>query len=346
MLTFKVRIADPVIRAIRHSLIASILILCAGWSVLGSEHHRSDQDNVATFSIVAHDSVTGELGVAVASRFFTVGNVVPWATAGVGAVATQAYANTSFGWRALDLLEAGLTAEEARDVLVRSDDNPNRRQLGIVSAGGSSATYTGDSCLVWAGGRAGPHYAVQGNILAGEAVVAGMEKAFLETEGTLAERLYAALLAGEENGGDARGKQSAALLVVRDGAGYGGYTDRAIDIRVDDHAEPFAELGRLLKIAQMNYAWNDAWTHFSEGRYEQALAPMEQAAKLAPEYAEVHYDLACIRLAVKDTQGALTALKKAVELNPKLARQAEVDDDLSGLRGNAEFEKLIQSSSQ
>jgi len=306
-----------------------------------AELEQSCQDKIATFSIVARDSATGELGIAVASRFFAVGAVVPWAKAGIGAVATQSYANTTFGWRGLELLEQGLTPAEAINVLTRNDDNPEQRQVGIVAADGNSATYTGAKCLAWAGGRQGRDYAIQGNILAGEAVVTAMEKTFLETKGTLADRLYAALLAGEANGGDSRGKQSAAMLVVRAGAGYGGYTDRAIDIRVDDSPEPFEELGRLLTMAQMNYAWNDAWTLFTQKKYAEALAPMERAAGLAPDYGEVHYDLACIRLAAGDKPGALEAIKKALKLNPKLANQASKDDDLAGLRGDKEFEKIV-----
>lgn len=301
---------------------------------------------ISTFSIVARDSVTGELGVAVASRFFAVGNVVPWAKADVGAVATQSFANTTFGWRGLELLEKDLTPGEIVKVLVRNDDNPERRQLGIVAADGNAASYTGKSCLHWAGGRSGPNYAVQGNILAGEAVVIGMQKAFLETKGTLADRLYAALLAGEKNGGDARGKQSAALLVVKKGAGYGGYTDRAIDIRVDDHPEPFKELGRLLNYAQMNYAWNEGWTLFTKKQSREALPYIERAAGLAPENAEVLYDLAVIRLAAGKQKEALNALKKALKLNPKLKKQAAKDSDLSGLKGNPKFEVLIQASSK
>lgn len=325
-------------------LVFAVMLASVGMSTIGSA--ANIDDNIATFSIVAHDSATGELGVAVASRFFTVGNVVPWAKAGVGAVATQAYANTSFGWRGLELLEKGLTPQEARDVLIRHDDDPGRRQMGIVSADGRSATYTGDGCTAWAGGRAGPHYAVQGNILAGEAVVIAMEKVFLETKGTLADRLYAALMAGEEAGGDSRGKQSAALLVVKEGTGYGGYTDRAIDIRVDDHPEPFKELGRILQIGQMNYAWNEAWTLFTQSKYAEALPPMERTAELAPDYGEVFYDLACIRLANDDRQGALAALQKALALNPKLVGQATKDDDLAKLRGDAEFERIIGSGGQ
>ena len=297
---------------------------------------------VSTFSIVARDSVTGELGVAVASRFFAVGSVVPWAKAGVGAVATQSFANTTFGWRGLELLEKGATADESLQILLRDDNDRERRQLGIVSAKGASATYTGKGCLAWAGGRNGPNFAIQGNILAGEAVVTEMEKAFLQTKGTLADKLYAALIAGDANGGDARGKQSAAMLVVKEGAGYGGFTDRAIDIRVDDHLEPFRELGRLLTYAQMNYAWNEGWTAFTQRRYAEALDHQERAARLAPENPEVLYDLAVIRVAAGKKSEALEALSKAMSLNPKLKKQASVDNDLAILRGDPIFEKLIK----
>ncbi|MDH3251557.1 MAG: DUF1028 domain-containing protein, partial [Ignavibacteria bacterium] len=275
-----------------------------------------DRDTVATFSIVARDPVSGELGVGVASRFFAVGLVVPWAKAGIGAVATQSRANTSFGWRGLDLLEKGATPEQASSILLRNDAYPERRQFGIVAADGTSSTYTGSKCVAWAGGRHGENYAVQGNILAGEAVVAAMESAFVDTRGTLADRIFASLVAGDGKGGDARGKQSAAMLIVKDHAGYGGFTDRAIDIRVDDHPEPFTELGRLLDYAQMNYSWNEAWTLFTTGYADSALAPMERTARRAPENPEVLYDLAAIRLAGGLTDGSLDALEKALTLNP------------------------------
>lgn len=318
-----------------------LLLLITGTSI---SQNPPGQNNhlVSTFSIVARDSITGELGVAVASRFFAVGNVVPWATANVGAIATQSFANTSFGWRGLELLEMGLTPDEVIDILLRDDDNPTQRQIGVVSADGSSATYTGENCLAWAGGRSGIDYAVQGNILAGEEVVEGMERAFLQTKGTLADRLYAALLAGEKNGGDSRGKESAALTVVKENAGYGGYTDLAIDIRVDDHLKPFKELGRLLKIAQMNYAWNEGWTLFTKKDYVGALPHIEKAANLAPNMAEVHYDLAVIRLAAGKKNEALQALKHAIQLNPKLKKQAAVDNDLADIRNSDEFKKIIK----
>ena len=314
----------------------------SGTSPLAQGATRDEQEVIATFSIVARDSVAGELGVAVASRFFAVGAVVPWARADIGAVATQSFANTNFGWRALELLEKGATPAEVAEILIRDDDDPQRRQFGIVAADGKSATYTGEKCLAWAGGRSGPDYAIQGNILASEEVVTAMEKTFLESGGTLADRIYAALVAGDEKGGDSRGKQSAALLVVKKNAGYGGYTDRAIDIRVDDHAEPFKELGRLLKYAQMNYAWNEAWTLFTQKKYADALPHMERAANLAPENGEVLYDLAVIRLAAGKEGEALEALEKALSLNPKLKKQASEDGDLSRLKGNPRFEDLIK----
>ena len=303
---------------------------------------QPDDGPVSTFSIVARDSATGEVGVAVASRFFAVGSVVPWARADVGAVATQSFANTSFGWRGLDLMEAGLSPAEVSTALLEQDDDPTRRQFGIVSASGESVTYTGEDCIPWAGGRRGPGYAIQGNILAGEDVVLGMESAFLRASGTLADRLYAALIAGEKAGGDSRGKQSAALLVVKANAGYGGYTDRALDVRVDDHEEPFVELGRLLSFAQMNYSWNDGWTLYTLGSYSKALVAMERTAALAPENAEVLYDLAVIRLAAGDRPGALEALSKSIVLNPAIANQAAEDAALGSLRTDSVFQALTR----
>jgi len=287
---------------------------------------------VATFSIVARDPNTNELGVAVASRFFSVGSVVPYASATAGAVATQANANVAFGPRGLELLQRGANAEETLKILLREDADPSARQLGIVARDGSSATYSGPKCNNWAGGRNGPNYAVQGNILAGEQVVVAMEKAFLETKGTLARRMFAAISAGDAAGGDSRGRQSAVLIVVKEGAGYNGNSDRAIDIRVDDHADPFHELGRLLDIAEMNYAWNEGWTAFTHKRFAEALVAQERAALLAPENPELLYDLAVIRLAGGKRAEAEQALAKALALNPKLKQQASSDPDLEALR--------------
>ena len=168
-----------------------------------------------------------------------------------------------------------------------------------------------------------------------------MENTFLETTGTLAERLYAALVAGDAKGGDSRGKQSAALLVVKANAGYGGHTDRAIDIRVDDHPEPFKELGRLLDYAQMNYSWNEGWTLFRQNNPDEALPHMERTARLAARNPEVLYDLAVVRLAAGKTDGALDALQKAIELNPNLINQARGDSDLNQLRNDERFIEML-----
>jgi len=200
---------------------------------------------VATFSIVAFDPASGELGVAVQSKFLAVGAVVPWARAGVGAVATQAMANVSFGPRGLDLLSEGITAEETIEALISADEGREDRQIGVVDARGRTATFTGDGCFDWAGGVTGDHYAAQGNILIGEETVRAMTRAYEETTGDLAGRLLVALDAGQEAGGDSRGRQSAALLVVREGGGYGGQSDRVVDLRVDDHSDPIKELMRI-----------------------------------------------------------------------------------------------------
>lgn len=213
---------------------------------------------VATYSIVAYDRVTGDLGVAVQSKFFGVGTVVPWAKAGVGAIATQASANIRYGPEGLKLLEAGLTPREVIDKLTSADEGRDDRQCGMVDANGSAASYTGRACLAFAGNRTGTHYAVQGNILVGEKVLEDMAEAYEAAQkagaGELADWLVAALQAGEDAGGDSRGRQSAALLVVRDKSGYGGANDRYIDLRVEDHTDPTHELGRLLEIHKKFYA--------------------------------------------------------------------------------------------
>ncbi len=224
---------------------------------------RPDQDAprvpvVNTFSIVAFDPATGDLGVAVQSRFFGVGSVVPWATAGVGAVATQAEANPAYGPDGLALLAAGKSAQEAVRSLTAADDGRARRQVGIVDARGRSASFAGTACSPWAGGRDGDGYCVQGNILAGEEVVRAMATAFEaareEKSSELADWCLAALVAGQAAGGDRRGQQSAALLVVRDRAGFGGGNDRYVDLRVEDHPTPIAELARLLEMHKQVFA--------------------------------------------------------------------------------------------
>jgi uncharacterized Ntn-hydrolase superfamily protein len=207
----------------------------------------------STFSIVACDLDEKCWGIAVASKFPAVGAVVPWAQAGAGAVATQSFANTSFGPRGLEMLAGGHSAEDTLSRLLVDDPDKEHRQVGIVDAIGGSATFTGKVCYAWAGGVTGFGYSIQGNILSGEQVVPAMQKTFLEIKGELPGRLYKALLAGDRAGGDRRGRQSAAIYVVKPKGGYGGYIDRWIDYRVDDHPDPVLRLGELLDLHSLYF---------------------------------------------------------------------------------------------
>jgi uncharacterized Ntn-hydrolase superfamily protein len=205
----------------------------------------------STFSIVAFDPTNGDLGIAVESKFLSVGAVVPFARAGVGAIATQSWANTSYGPRGLALLKRGLTPRQVGAALVATDKDRALRQFGIIDARGRAFSYTGEKCFDWAGGRVGKNFAAQGNILAGAAVVDALAETFEQAQGELADRLVAALAAGQRAGGDKRGQESAALLVARKKGGYAGFNDRYIDLRVDDHPAPIDELKRLLDLHRL-----------------------------------------------------------------------------------------------
>ena len=229
-----------------------------------------------TYSIVAYDSVTGDLGIAVQSKFPNVGGIVPWARSGVGAVATQSLGNTDYGEKGLELIAQGATAPEALRIVMRSDPRPAQRQVGMVDARGNAASWTGDSTFDWAGGRTGGRadgppqtggkgqvisgrgYAAQANIMVSDATVRNMAETFERSRGSLADRLLAALMAGQAGGGDKRGMQSAALLVVRAGAGYLGLNDRYIDIRVYDAPDPIKELQRLYELHKLYFFTTDS----------------------------------------------------------------------------------------
>jgi uncharacterized Ntn-hydrolase superfamily protein len=223
-----------------------------------------------TYSIVAYDSATGDLGVAVQSKFPNVGGIVPWAKAGIGAVATQSLGNTAYGDEGLQLMAMGATAPEAMRIVMRRDARPSQRQVGMVDAHGNSASWTGDSCFDWAGGRtqgvdgqivtgakgamiAGRHFAAQANIMVSDQTVKNMADAYVRATGSLADRLMAALVAGQAGGGDKRGVESAALLVVRANGGYLGANDRYIDLRVYDDTNPIRELERLYRLHQLYF---------------------------------------------------------------------------------------------
>lgn len=228
-----------------------VLFLAFGSALLAAD------PQVHTFSIVAFDPATGDLGVAVESKYFGVGSVVPWAKTGVGAVATQARAKVSFGPEGLRLMEAGKSPREALDTLLAADPLREERQVGMIDAQGHTAAFTGAECFAFAGHREGKNFTVQGNLLAGEKVLTAMADAFesaqLEESSELADWLLAALTAGQAAGGDKRGQQSAALLVVRANGGPGGDNDRYCDLRVEDHPTPIAELARLRELHREFY---------------------------------------------------------------------------------------------
>ena len=353
---------------------------CAGTQRPEPEAVRllDDVDPGSTFSIVGRDPENGDLGVAVQSKFFAVGPVVPWVEAGVGAIATQSYANTTYGPRGLALLREGLAPEEVSARLTGDDAGRDRRQLGIVDAKGRSSTFTGTGCIPWAGGHAGTDLAVQGNILVSEATVSAMRVAFRETAGELAERLVAALEAGQKAGGDSRGRQSAAVIVARKGGGYAGLDDRYLDLRVDDHEDPIRELRRLLEMRLGKDSLSRARRLSRGGKAEEAIDLLARAIAERPGWASARFERGRLLLdagrkdegrreieaAVATDPGfdhnhflaarllasggldeaALAEARKALELNPEYAhafRRAleESGNPLGRLRG--EIEKLL-----
>ncbi len=211
----------------------------------------SQKSHPSTYSLAARDPQNGDFGIVVQSKFPAVGVMVPWAKADIGAVATQAWANTSYGPRGLELLRKGKSVSETLRILLSDDDNAEHRQVGIVDAKGNAIAHTGDECMEWAGHLTGNGFTCQGNILTGEAVIVSMVEAYEQTEGDLIDKLFASLKAGQAAGGDRRGMQSAAILVVREKGGYEGGTDRYVDVRVDDHQDPIKELERVFGVYDM-----------------------------------------------------------------------------------------------
>jgi uncharacterized Ntn-hydrolase superfamily protein len=213
---------------------------------------------ITTFSIVAADLATGDLGIAVASKFLACGAVVPWASAGAGAVATQSFANTAYGPDGIRMMRDGLSAQDALAKLLADDADRDLRQVGLVDARGGAAAHTGPGCHAWAGHHVGEGFTCQGNILVGQDTVDAMAAAFRAAKGELSGRLVTALAAGEKAGGDKRGKQASAVYVVRAKGGYGGMNDVLVDLRVDDHPDPVGELRRLLDLRNLYFGTSPA----------------------------------------------------------------------------------------
>ena len=297
----------------------------------------SAAEPVATFSIVGYDPATGDLGVAVQSKFFAVGSVVPWAKSGVGAIASQAYGNTTFGPLGLAMLEDGASVRAVMESLLVSDPDAAQRQVGIVDAGGNSHAHTGTECMEWAGHETGENFTAQGNILVSEETVAAMAGAFRETEGILGERLMRALEAGQAAGGDSRGMQSAAMLIVREGGGYGGYNDVYCDLRVDDHEDPIAELRRIFDMWKEWALILEGYRLCEEESWEKAFQVGREAVRLNPDLGEPHYHLACYYSKAGMRDEALKELRAAVDLDPALGPRARLDTDFEPLYEDPEF---------
>ncbi len=275
---------------------------------------------VSTFSIVAIDPQNGDLGIAVASRYFSVGSVVPWAMADVGAVATQANVNVGYGQQAIDLLRQGLSAPDVLKKIMAEDkfEGKDGRQIAIVDAKGNIAAYTGPKAPNWAGDRQGKTWSAQGNILVGPQVPEAMGKAFESTQGELAEKLYAALKGGDAAGGDARGKQSASMLVVRKRGGRNINNDRYVYINVDDNPHPFEELRRLLDLS-LAYNYGDAMYKALEGTSldaKKAQAAGQKAIGYAPNEVGLHMNVAFVDYLAGDKQASLDEFTRARTLNP------------------------------
>jgi uncharacterized Ntn-hydrolase superfamily protein len=297
-----------------------------------------------TFSIVAADPGVGEVGCAVQSRYFAVGSVVPWAKAGVGAVATQAAGVAAYGPKVLGLLEEGLEPAAALERALADDGAREIRQLGVVTADGRAAAHTGADCLPWAGHRVGDGYAVQGNILAGESVVTEMERAFLESGGeSLAERLVTCLEAAQAAGGDRRGQQSSAIVVERSGAAAESREgiDRICELRVDDHPEPIVELRRLLGTHLVWDALRRASLFHEPGKYAQGAGVLRAALERHGEDPVLLYDLACFESLAGDTEEAVAHVGRSLALDPQLAAGAAVDSDLEALRQDPRFQAAV-----
>ena len=298
----------------------------------------------ATFSIVAFDPRTGDLGVAVASRVFGVGNHVPWAEAGVGAVATQAAMNGGYGPRGLELLRQGLPAQQVLERLLAEDkfERIEGRQVAIIDAKGSIAVHTGPAANEWKGHITGATFSVQGNILAGPHVAQAMARAFENTSGELAERLYAALKAGDDAGGDRRGRQSASILVVRKGGGSSLNNDRLCYINVDDHPDPLLELGRLL---HLQLAWSLSGKRgplVQQGQLEQAMVLADNLVKWAPRNGAHRIHQGFIAYLTGNKEKALASFRRAMELDPN-GYKAAMDAALAA-QATAAYRKMLEDA--
>ncbi|MCB0661245.1 MAG: DUF1028 domain-containing protein [Saprospiraceae bacterium] len=286
--------------------------------MLQAQFYQKDQPFAHTYSIVAIDPETGDMGLAVQSNWFSVGTIVSWGEAGVGVIATQSFVNPAFGPEGLALLKEGKSAREVLETLIAGDEGRAVRQLGIVDAKGNAASYTGENCIYAAGGIVGDGFAVQANLMERETVWPAMAKAYEASEGKpLAERLLLALEAAQSEGGDIRGKQSAALLVVGANATGKVWVDHKVDLRVDDHVTPLQELRRLLKVHTAYTFMNEGDVLVEEGKIEEAMVAYSTAEKMFPENLEMQFWHAVTLANINRVDEALPIFKNVFEGNEK-----------------------------
>ncbi|MCU0234848.1 MAG: DUF1028 domain-containing protein [Thermoanaerobaculales bacterium] len=298
---------------------------------------RAVERPLHTYSIVARDAATGELGVAVQSHWFSVGSIVTWAEAGVGAIATQSFVNPAYGPRGLALMKSGLSANDALAALLPVDEGREVRQVAFVDAAGRVAAHTGARCIEAAGHHVGEGYSVQANMMLNDRVVPAMAAAFEGATGALAERMLAALAAAQAVGGDIRGQQSAAMLIVKGEATGQAWADRVLELRIEDHPSPIAELGRLLTVHRAYEHMNAGDLAVEHGDLELAMAEYGRAAELLPGNLEVEYWAAVTLATSGRLEAAMPTFRKIfaadanwVELTKRLVKPGIIPDTPEG----------------
>lgn len=294
-------------------VVASLLLLT---NFVIAQDHQSIP--VSTYSIVAFDEETGQLGVAVQSHWFSVGSLVPWVKAGVGAVATQSFVKVEYGPNGLKLMGKGFSAEDALKILVEDDEHSAVRQVGMVDAKGNASAFTGKNCIQFAGHIVGKNYTVQANLMASATVPTAMVRAYEITKGDLVDRLMAALEAAEKEGGDIRGKQSAAIVVTTGEPTGIGWKDKLFDLRIEDHPEPIIEMKRLIRVARAYQHANQGDLYLETGEVDKALKEYDLAAEYYPENPELPFWTAVSLASVDRIDEALLIFKEVFERAPDL----------------------------
>lgn len=295
------------------SVVVLILLL---QNFVVSQVHQSMP--VSTYSIVAYDEETGQLGVAVQSHWFSVGTLVPWIKAGVGAVATQSFVKVEYGPNGLKLMGKGFSAEDALKILVEEDENSAVRQVGMVDAKGNASAFTGENCIQFAGHIVGKNYTVQANLMASATVPTAMVRAYEITRGELVDRLMAALEAAQKEGGDIRGKQSAAIVVVSGEPTGIDWKDKLFDLRIEDHPEPIKEMKRLIRVSRAYHHANQGDLYIETGEIDKALKEYDLAAEYYPENPELPFWTAVSLASVDRVDEALLIFKEVFEKAPDL----------------------------